>query len=48
MLAGSSVVREWGRVGRAGRLKIDPRLALEIAETAALQLEARERRRGYC
>jgi hypothetical protein len=29
-------------------LKVDPRLALEIAETAALQLEAKKRQRRYC
>ena len=42
-----SVVREWGRIGRAGRVKIEPHPELEIAETAAVQIEARKRRRGY-
>jgi hypothetical protein len=28
-------------------LKIDPHPALEIAEAAAVQIEARKRRRGY-
>jgi hypothetical protein len=48
LLAGRSVVRERGRIGRADRLKVERRLALDIAETAALQLEARKRRRAYC
>jgi predicted DNA-binding WGR domain protein len=47
LLGGWSVVREWGRIGRAGRLKIDPHPELAVAEKAALQIEARKRQRGY-
>jgi predicted DNA-binding WGR domain protein len=47
LLGGWSVIREWGRIGRAGRVKIEPHPALEIAEKAAVQIEASKRRRGY-
>jgi predicted DNA-binding WGR domain protein len=47
LLAGWSVVREWGRIGRAGRVRVDPHAQLEIAETAVWNIEARKRRRGY-
>lgn len=47
LLAGWSLVREWGRIGRPGRVKVDPHPELAIAETAAQRLEARKRRRGY-
>jgi predicted DNA-binding WGR domain protein len=47
LLAGWSLVREWGRIGSPGRVRVDPHAELLIAETAALQLEVRKRRRGY-
>jgi predicted DNA-binding WGR domain protein len=47
LLSGWSPVRELGRTGRPGRVKIEPRAELSIAETAARSLEARKRRRGY-
>jgi predicted DNA-binding WGR domain protein len=37
-----------GRIGSPGRVRVDPYAELLIAETAALQLEVRKRRRGYC
>lgn len=42
LLAGWSLVGEWGRIGRPGRVK-----ELAIAETAAQRLEARKCRREY-
>jgi predicted DNA-binding WGR domain protein len=47
LLAGWSLVREWGRIGWAGRVRVDPHAELAIAETAAQQLETQKRRRGY-
>jgi predicted DNA-binding WGR domain protein len=47
LLGGWSLVREWGRIGRPGRVRIDPHGELEIAETAAEQLEIRKRKKGY-
>jgi predicted DNA-binding WGR domain protein len=38
--AGWSLVREWGRIGGPGRVRIDPHAELTIAETAAQQLGA--------
>jgi predicted DNA-binding WGR domain protein len=35
------------RIGRPGRVKVDPHAELAIAQTAAQQFEARKRRRGY-
>jgi predicted DNA-binding WGR domain protein len=46
LLSGRSLVREWGRIGRPGRVRVDPHPEL-IAETAGQQLEARNRKRGY-
>ena len=46
-LSGWSPVREWACIGRPGRERVDPHAELAIAETAALSLEARKRRRGY-
>ena len=47
LLGGWSVIREWGRIGRVGRVKIDAHADLADAEAAAQRLEARKRRRGY-
>jgi predicted DNA-binding WGR domain protein len=47
LLSGWSLVREWGRIGRPGRVRVDPHPELAIAERAGRQLEARKRRRGY-
>ncbi|MFL5251964.1 MAG: WGR domain-containing protein [Rhodopila sp.] len=48
LLAGWSVLREWGRIGRAGRARIDAHADLADAEAAAQLLEIRKRRQGYC
>jgi len=47
LLAGWSVVRELGRIGRAGRVRVDPHADLIDAEKAAQLLEASKRGRGY-
>jgi predicted DNA-binding WGR domain protein len=47
LLAGWTLVREWGRIGRPGRVRLDPHPDLTDAETAARRLEAGKRRRGY-
>jgi predicted DNA-binding WGR domain protein len=48
LLAGWTLVREWGRIGRPGRVRLDPHPDLTDAETAARRFEASKRRRGYC
>jgi predicted DNA-binding WGR domain protein len=47
LLDGWSVVREWGRIGRPGRVKADLHDALTPAQTAAEGLAAKKRGRGY-
>lgn len=47
LLGGWNLVREWGRIGRAGRVKIDRHVAEGAAEAAARRLEAGKRKRGY-
>jgi predicted DNA-binding WGR domain protein len=47
LLAGWCVVREWGRIGHPGRVRVDSHAELVVAETAAARLEARKRRKGY-
>lgn len=42
------VVREWGRIGRPGRMRIDLYGKVEEAIGARLALERSKRRRGYC
>lgn len=41
------LVREWGRIGRAGQLKIECFEAAELAQAALQKLEAAKARRGY-
>lgn len=41
------VVREWGRIGRRGRTRIDLYAREAEATTARLVLELAKRRRGY-
>jgi predicted DNA-binding WGR domain protein len=41
------VVREWGRIGRPGRMRIDLFEKLQEAAAARLALERSKRRRGY-
>jgi predicted DNA-binding WGR domain protein len=47
LFGGVSLVREWGRIGRAGRLRLDHHPA-SIAARAALENHRRAKeRRGY-
>ncbi len=41
------VVREWGRIGRPGRMRIDLYEKVEAAIAARHALERAKRRRGY-
>lgn len=41
------LVREWGRIGRRGRTRVDLYARKEDAVAAALTLEQVKRRRGY-
>jgi predicted DNA-binding WGR domain protein len=41
------VVREWGRIGRPGRMRIDLYEKVEVASAAWHALERAKRRRGY-
>ena len=47
LLAGWALVREWGRIGRSGRVRTDAYSELAVAEAAGQQLEAAKSRRGY-
>ena len=39
--------RNWGRIGTAGRLRLDPHPSFAMAHTALVQMERAKRRRGY-
>ena len=41
------LVREWGRIGRPGRMRIDLYAGKEAATAARTKLERAKRRRGY-
>jgi predicted DNA-binding WGR domain protein len=41
------VVREWGRIGRPGRMRLDLYEKVEAASAARYALERAKRRRGY-
>lgn len=43
-----TLYREWGRIGRGGRIRLDCFATYEQAMAALLALEARKRQRGYC
>lgn len=42
-----TLYREWGRIGRGGRIRLDCFATYEQAMAALLALEARKRQRGY-
>ena len=42
-----TLVREWGRIGQGGRIRLDCFATHEQALVALLALEARKRQRGY-
>jgi predicted DNA-binding WGR domain protein len=45
LFGGGSLVREWGRIGRPGQVKIEPYATED--EAAGAKLAASKRRRGY-
>ncbi len=45
--AGGSLVREWGRIGRPGRVRVEPFAAPELATAAGARIERIKRGRGY-
>jgi predicted DNA-binding WGR domain protein len=47
LLAGWSVLRECGRIGRSGRVRIEPCDELALAEAAGARIESKKRGRGY-
>jgi predicted DNA-binding WGR domain protein len=47
LLGGCAVLREWGRIGRAGQVRVDLHPDDEAAEMAAAVLAARKQKRGY-
>jgi predicted DNA-binding WGR domain protein len=42
------LVREWGRIGRAGRVRHDPYCSAGMALDALSALKREKGRRGYC
>lgn len=44
---GSDLIREWGRIGSQGRVRVDRFDDPSTAEQAAIRLAASKRRRGY-
>lgn len=48
LFGGSSVVREWGRIGTRGRCKVELFDNIEQAAVIKDRLERSKRRRGYC
>lgn len=47
LLAGWSVLREWGRIGCRGRVRVEPFTELAAAEAAGARIERAKRWRGY-
>jgi predicted DNA-binding WGR domain protein len=46
-LFGPALVRQWGRIGKSCRQKLDAFPSEEATHKAMLRLSARKRRRGY-
>lgn len=47
LFGGVTLAREWGRIGQAGQLRLDPYSDPEAAAAALARLVRRKRRRGY-
>ena len=47
LFGGWDLVREWGRIGSHGTLRIDPFETLEESERALQRIEKQKRKRGY-
>ena len=47
LFGGASLIREWGRIGSAGKVRIDHHPDEGQAVTALMTLAAEQQRRGY-
>ena len=47
LFGGVSLPREWGRIGRAGRVKTEAHPDAGAADLAVERITARKQRRGY-
>ena len=47
LFGGWDLVREWGRIGSPGTLRVDPFETLEESERALQHIEKQKRKRGY-
>jgi predicted DNA-binding WGR domain protein len=47
LFGGWDLVREWGRIGSPGTVRIDPFETLEESERALRRIEKQKRKRGY-
>ena len=47
LFGGWDLVREWGRIGSPGTLRIDPFETLEESERVLRRIEKQKRKRGY-
>ena len=47
LVTGWSLVREWGRIGRPGRVRVEPFTELAEAEAAGARIAHVKRGRGY-
>lgn len=47
LFGGASLIREWGRIGSGGRIRIDHHPDEGRAVTALMALAAKKQRRGY-
>jgi predicted DNA-binding WGR domain protein len=47
LLGGWSLIREWGRIGRPGTVRIEAHVTRGLADIALIATWARKRGRGY-
>ena len=47
LFGGWSLVREWGRIGRAGRVRVEFYQTRGVADQALIEKWAEKRKRGY-
>jgi predicted DNA-binding WGR domain protein len=47
LFGGWDLVREWGRIGSPGTLRLTPFATLEESERALRRIEKKKRKRGY-
>jgi len=48
LFAGAVLMREWGRIGAGGRLRLEPFPDADAAADAGAELACRKKKRGYC